>query len=83
MADITTNPVNATASLIPLLFGFFPAQVTCTVARLGVPDLLADGPRPAGDLAQSAGADERSLRRLLRAAVGFGLLAITPDGSSR
>jgi hypothetical protein len=79
MTDVTTSPENATATLTSLLFGFFPAQVTCTVARLGIPDLLVDGPRSTADLAKSAGADERSLQRLLRAAVGFGLLAMTGD----
>lgn len=79
-AESPAGPADATASLTTLLFGFFPAQVTSTIARLGIPDLLADSARSAADLARSAGAHERSLHRLLRAAVGLGLLDMTPDG---
>jgi hypothetical protein len=74
------SQAEATGRLTSLLFGFFPAQVTSTVARLGIPDLLAQGPQSAADIAQSTGADERSLQRLLRAAVGLELLDLTPDG---
>lgn len=79
-ADAEQSQAEATGRLTSLLFGFFPAQVTSTVARLRIPDLLAHGARSAADIAQSTGADERSLRRLLRAAVGLELLGLTPDG---
>src|SRR5258707_5022500 len=36
------------------------------VAELGVPDLLADGPKTASELARRVGADEDFLRRVLR-----------------
>jgi hypothetical protein len=57
-----------------LIFGQVISQVTATVARLGVPDLLAAGPRPVPDLAAELGADADGVRRLLRAAAGIGLL---------
>lgn len=78
MFETVSNPTSP--QLTSLLFGFFSAQVTATIARLGVPDLLAEGPRSLAELAQATGADERSLQRLLRGAVGFGLLDLTVTG---
>lgn len=49
------------------------AQVALVLARLGVPDLMAAGPRSAGDLAAEAGADPDALGRVLAAAAVFGL----------
>lgn len=41
--------------------------------RLGLPDLLASGPRSAEDLARDTGAHGASLRRLLRALAAYGV----------
>ena len=43
--------------------------------KLGIPDLLADGPRTAEDLAGACGADLPALRRLLRALALLGLFS--------
>jgi hypothetical protein len=51
-----------------------------TVARLGVADHLAQGPRASEELARVTGADHRSLHRMLRALVAYGIFARTPDG---
>jgi hypothetical protein len=42
-------------------------------ARLRIPDLLADGPRPAAELAAETGVDARALERLLRALASEGM----------
>jgi hypothetical protein len=47
--------------------------VIYVAARLGVADHLAEGPVTAAELARRTGADERSLRRLLRALVTIGI----------
>lgn len=47
--------------------------VIYVAARLGIADLLSDGPQTTAELARQAGAHERSLRRLLRALVSLGL----------
>ncbi len=52
--------------LIDLLFGFFPAQVIQTMARLSVPDHLASGPMPIAELAAATGTHQPSLYRLFR-----------------
>ena len=65
--------------LLELVFGFFPAQVVQTLARLGVPDALAAGPASAAELADRTGTQPGPLGRLLRAAAGLGLVTIAPD----
>lgn len=50
------------------------------LARLGVPDALAGGPRTAGDLARGLDLDGPALHRLLRALAREGLLSESDDG---
>lgn len=63
------------------LEGLLMAQVALTVARLGVPDLMAAGPRPVADLADETGADPDALGRVLAAAAAYGL--VRRDGTGR
>jgi hypothetical protein len=56
------------------------AQVALVLARLGVPDLMAGGPRSAGNLAREAGADADALGRVLAAAAVYGLVRREGDG---
>jgi hypothetical protein len=78
------------ADLIGLLSGFRSSQAIHVAASLGIPDLLADGPRQSGDLAREAGADPDALYRLLRALAAIGVLAeddergfaLTPHGET-
>jgi orsellinic acid C2-O-methyltransferase len=74
-----TAPGAERARLAELVFGFFPAQLIQTLARLGVPDALGDGPRTVADLAAATGTHADPLRRLLRAATGLGLVRPAPD----
>ena len=64
-----------------LVFGFFPAQVVQTLARLGVPDALGSGSLDLDALATRTGTQPDALARLLRAAAGLDLVARSPDGS--
>jgi orsellinic acid C2-O-methyltransferase len=64
-----------------LVFGFFPAQVVQTLARLGVPDTLGDGALDVDALAGRTGTHEDALARLLRAAVGLDLVTRTEGGA--
>lgn len=52
-----------------------PAQIVYASAELRIADLLADGPRTTTELADEAAAHEPSLRRLLLALAGLGILA--------
>ena len=69
--------------LMELLFGFFPAQVVHTIARLRVAEHLEGGALPLPELASLTGTHEPSLYRLLRAAAGIGLVEQQPDGTVR
>lgn len=59
-------------------------RITATIfaaARLGVADILAEGPQSAASVARAAAADERSVARLLRALAAMGLCRQAGDGS--
>ena len=56
---------------------FFPSLRV--IAELGVADRIDDAPVPVRVLAEACGADERSLRRLLRFVAAEGLLRMTDD----
>src|SRR5215203_1642334 len=56
------------------------AQMMYAMAELGLPDLLAEGPRSANDLAIATGAHAPSLARLLRALAAAGFVT---EGSDR
>jgi hypothetical protein len=66
--------------LLGTLSGSVPAQCCYALAKIGIPDLLAAGPRPVPSLAAEAGADPEVLRRMLRALAGMGMFRRTaPD----
>ena len=69
ITDIDRTPLDEVA-LAPIT-----AQVVFAAAELRIADLLADGPRTSAELAAAAGAHEPSLRRLLMALAGLGLVA--------
>jgi orsellinic acid C2-O-methyltransferase len=64
-----------------LVFGFFPAQVVQTLARLGVPDTLGDASLDLDALAGRTGTHPDALFRLLRAAIGLDLVTRTAEGA--
>ena len=51
------------ATLLQMMIGYWVSQALYVAAKLGVADLLADGPRPAGVLASATQTDAPSLRR--------------------
>ena len=66
--------------LLALIRGFRVSQAIYVATRLGIPDLLAEGPRAIGDLAEAAGAHARSLGRLLMFLASVGVLdKVGPD----
>ena len=70
----------ARRKLLGILSASWLAQACYAVTRLGVPDLLASGPRSAADLAAATGAQPLVLRRLLRALAAAGIFRRTADG---
>jgi orsellinic acid C2-O-methyltransferase len=57
------------------------SQAACVAAEMGIPDLLADGPKSPHELAQATLSHEPSLRRLLRALAALDLCTEREDGS--
>jgi hypothetical protein len=70
----------ARRKLLGILSASWLAQACYAVTRLGIPDLLAAGPRTAADLAVASGAHPQALRRLLRALAAGGVLRRTTAG---
>lgn len=66
--------------LLGLLSGTWVAQAVYAVVKLGVPDLLTQGPAPAAELARQTGASEEALVRLLRVLCGAGLFTQPEPG---
>jgi hypothetical protein len=66
-----------------LLRGGLTARAVGLVVELGIPDALAEGPRPVGELAAETGADTETLHRLLRALASDGVFAEEEPGVFR
>lgn len=71
------------ARILELIGGMWAARAVGAVARLGIADHLAAGPRTARELAPALGADETSLYRLMRAVVSIGVLSKDSAGRFR
>ena len=69
------------AGLFRLLIGYRVTQALYVVAKLGIADRLADGPKDAAALARETGAHPDSLFRILRALSSVGIFAM--DGTGR
>jgi hypothetical protein len=80
-ADDRSPSIADRAALFGVLTGGWIAQCLYALAKLGVPDLLAAGPRTADDLATAAGADRRAVRRVLNAVTAAGLFRETAPGT--
>lgn len=65
------NP--AAAHVQELIDGFWPIHVLTALAKLELPEALADGSATTGELAQRLGLDEFALFRLLRAGSALGV----------
>jgi O-methyltransferase/methyltransferase family protein len=68
------------AALIVLMTLHWPAQALYVAAKLGIADLLRDGPKTVEELARDTATDATSLRRLLRALACIDIFAELPDG---
>jgi hypothetical protein len=71
---------SAAYSLLDLIQGSVVTQGISAAAKLGIADVLADGPLAAQDIAQRVGADPQATYRLLRMLSGYSVFAAQPDG---
>src|SRR5947209_6124341 len=68
------------AALLRMAGGAQVTQSLYVAAKLGLADLLADGPRGGADLAGATGAHPPSLLRLLRFLASVGVFAVDAEG---
>jgi hypothetical protein len=84
-----TMDVAQQQKMLDLLIGYWVSQAIYASAKLGVADLLKDGPLPITEIAGRVGADEPAMYRLMRALASKGLFeesagqcfGLTPFGS--
>src|SRR5262245_36205705 len=62
-------------AMLQLITGFWVSRAIYVAAKLGLADLVKDGPKTAGELAQLTGTHAPSLYRVLRALAGVGVFA--------
>lgn len=68
-------------ALLQMVYGAQTAQVIYVAAKIGLPDLLKDGPRGAAEIAAASGVDPAVLRRILRFLVSRGICVELPNDS--
>ncbi|HEV2913122.1 MAG TPA: methyltransferase [Pyrinomonadaceae bacterium] len=76
-AATVAQPVPPEAILTQMAFGALLTQALYVAAKLGLADLLTDGPRPVEELAAATRTHERSLYRVLRSLAGVGVFSET------
>src|SRR5206468_9258191 len=69
------NAIPPPVALLQLVTGYWLSQAIYVAAKLGLADLLRDGPKSCGELAQATATHARSLSRLLRALASVGVFA--------
>jgi hypothetical protein len=75
-----TAELSVAAALHQLIFGATATKIVTAAVELGLPEHLAAGPRPVGDLAADAEVDPEALTRLLRGLAGLGVVRqLDPD----
>lgn len=85
MSDGATSPApqqqpSLAAQLTDAIWGHQRTQIIYVAAKLGLADLLADGPQSVDLMATRTSAHAASLYRLLRALAGHGIFAEREDG---
>ena len=68
------------AAVFRLITGMWAAKAAATAASLRIPDVLAQGPKTADEVARAIGANPAAVYRLMRGIASVGVLAATPDG---
>src|SRR3989442_133108 len=67
-------------TLMGTALGFIPATALNCVSRLGIADLLKDGPRPTAELARASGTNADALTRTLRLLASIGIFTEPSSG---
>jgi hypothetical protein len=78
--EVAAEAAGAQRDLARLIDGYLTTQLLYVAAKLGVADVLADGPLTGREVADAVGADPDVLVRVLRGLVLDDVLAETDDG---
>ncbi|HEX9761366.1 MAG TPA: methyltransferase [Candidatus Acidoferrales bacterium] len=73
----TPQPTNPGEAVFQAAFAYMSSACLHAVIELGVPDLLGATPRPVGELAREANANEDALYRTMRLLVSMGIFTET------
>ncbi|MBG1268879.1 methyltransferase [Nostoc sp. WHI] len=76
MLSNAKNHISPQSVMLQISLGEILSQGVCTIIKLNIPDLLADSPKTAEELAQLTNSHERSLDRLLRFLTSLDIFAI-------
>lgn len=68
------------AAMFQIISGFWISRAVYIIAKLGIPDLLKEGPKSTNELAAETSTHAPSLYRVLRALVSVGVLTGNDDG---
>jgi hypothetical protein len=79
-ASPSVEPAGPSPRLMQMLLGLEHTQMLHVAAKLGVPDLLSDGPKSAAELSAATRTDADALRRVLRALSVEGIFREDEDG---
>jgi hypothetical protein len=77
MSAISVPP---SVALLQLASGSWIGRAISVAAKLGIADLLSEGPRDCDDLSRAVGVHSATLYRLLRALASVGVFAEAEDG---
>jgi hypothetical protein len=82
MTEVTgvSGTGDAPSALMHLAVGYWISQALFATAKLGVADIMAEGPRTAAELANITGANPDALSRVLRALASERVFLETDDG---
>ena len=78
--NVPPGAVPPPVTLLQMMTGYWVSQALYVAAKLGVADLLTEGPRPVEDLAAVTQTDAPSLRRVLRALASVGVFTEATPG---
>jgi Dimerisation domain len=76
-SDIPSADFSPSAAMLQIMTGFRVSRATYIAAKLGIADLLKDGPKSAEELAQFTDTHAPSLYRVMRALASVGYLVKT------
>jgi ubiquinone/menaquinone biosynthesis C-methylase UbiE len=77
---MTTQTVSPTAAVLHVLVGYWTSRIVYIAAKLGIPDLLADGAKTVDELARLTNTHAPSLYRILRALASTGWVVEAGEG---